>query len=375
MASYPFTLTVFDKDFSRLGWVNSPQSLKVNVRHNAVSTATFSIDADHPRAEDLLTSGVRVHIDYDGKRIVGGPVRSWAGKGPARSAVLTFTVEDDWRLLTRVLGWPVPTAPLTAQTSEYDTRTGPAETVAKAVIAANVARLGLPVTVAPSLGRGSSITAAFRFHPLADRLLPLITQAGIGLTVRQEGAGFVVDAYAPAAYPRTLSEASGVVQAWEWTHEAPRATRTVVGAGGEGVDRYLSEYVSVATEVEWGDVVEVFTDARNVKTDDPDLARLVVESAAQTLVEGATRAGLKVTLSETETFRYGRTVSVGDTVRMEVGPGITVEDVLLDATLTWDVASGVNVSPVIGDRADVSTLYARAVSTLARGLRNLNAGR
>jgi hypothetical protein len=363
----PFTITVYDHAFRRKGWVGNPASVKVTFRHNAVSTFTFTIDADHPRAADLMAEGARAHFDYGTER-VGGPVRAWSGSGPASSARLTFTVEDDWRLLTRVLGWAVPGAGVGGQTQPYAVYTGPAETAAKAAIAANANRLGLPVTVAPTQGRGEHVELSLRFHPLADRLFPAVDQAGVGITVRQEGEGFTVDAYAPRQYPRTLTEASGIVRSWEWTRSAPKATRTVGGAQGEAEARdFFGPLIDFASETAWGDVVEVFTDARNSGD--------ATAAMATKLADGAATAGLKVTLSETSTFRYGTAVRVGDHVRMEVGPGIVVDDVLREATLEWTPRDGLKVSPVIGDRSDTATIYARALATLAAGLRNLSAGR
>jgi hypothetical protein len=367
----PFRLTVYNKAFGRRGWVGAPLRVSATVRHNAVSVASFTIDGDHPRAADLLAPGARVVVEYDGAHLLGGPVRTFSGAGPAASAVLTFGVEDDFRLLSRILGWPVPTAGLDMQTAEYDVRTGAAETVAKDVILANATRLGLPVTAEPSQARGASVTASFRFHPIADRLLALIDQAGVGLTVRQSGAGLVVGAYAPRTHPRPLSEASGVVTSWEWSREGPKATRAVAGGKGEGTSRtFYGPHADTALESEWGDVIEVFVDARN--TADSVKA---YEQMATALAEGAPTAGLKVTLSETDAFRYGRSVRVGDRVRLEAGPGLVVEDVLREVVLSWDARAGLTVEPVVGERTEPARIYARALSTLARGLRNLNAGR
>lgn len=366
----PFRLTVYRKGYVRAGWVGNPLAVKVNPRHNDLSTATITLAADHPRAADLMEPGTRVHVDYHGARIIGGPVRGWAGTGPARRATLTVTVHDDWRLLGRMLGWQVPGNALTAQSAVYYKHKAPAETVVKAIVSANAARLGIPVVIAPDLARGEVVSLSSRMpHRVVDRVVPLLDRAGIGVRVWREADGYHLDTYVPATYPRTLTERSGVVREWEWTRTAPEATRTVGGGAGEGTARaYYGPLVNTALETLWDDVVEVFTDARNNADEVPD-------AMGTKLAEGRGRAGLKVALSETATFRYGATVSVGDRLALEVGPGIVLDDVLREAELEWTAAGGLTVNPVVGDRDDPATLYARALSRLGRGLRDLTAER
>ena len=371
----PFRIEVFDKTWTRRGWVGDPAALRVTVRHNALGTATLTLASDHRRLADLVAPGARVVITYDGEHLLSGPIRP--RRGTRASGMVELDIEDDWRLLPNVLGWPVPGAALTAQTVAYDVRSGPAETVLKSLVTANaVTRQGRPVTVAPDLGRGGTINTSHRMHSLADRLLPALDLAGIGVTVRQSGAGLLVDCYVPAQHPRTLTEASGVVQDWSWSAGAPTATRVVAGAQGEAAARVFHSRVDAAREAEWADVIEVFVDARD--TDDP---AVVAARMAEVLDDGAPRSGLSVSLAETKTFRYGRTASgggvlVGDRVRVEVGPGVVVEDVLREATLSWTSGDGLTVTPVIGERTDdPSTVLARTIGALARGVRDLRATR
>lgn len=369
----PFTITVYGKNQNTKGTVGDPLSVVATPRHNQQPTAALTVAADHPRFGDLLAPGARVQIKYHGEHLVGGMVRMREMAGPTKTATATFQVSDDWRLLTRMLGWPVPGAALTAQTSEYDVRTGPAETVTKGLIAANAVRLGIPLTVAPDYGRGATITVQSRFHPLADRLFPAVDQAGIGITVRRAGSSFLLDCYTPRVYPSVLTEASGVVQDWKWTHADPAAMRVVVGGKGEGTARVFTPVVDTARTAEYGDVIEVFKDATDTDTDTERVAR-----GQEVLAETGPKYGLAVTLAETATFRYnpagGAGVRVGDRVRLEVGPGVIVEDVLREATLAWSVDKGLTVTPVVGERTDdPNRTFARAVAALAKGFRDIRA--
>lgn len=362
----PFVVAVYDKAFNRKGWIGDPLAVRAVPRHNLLPTAEVTIRSDHSRAADVLADGARLVITYDGEHLIGGPVRKWTGEGPAATSTITVAIEDDWRLLSRLLAWPVPGAALSAQSVAYDERSGAAETVFKAYVSANATRLGLPVTVATDLGRGATKSNANRFHPLTDRLLPMVESAGLGVTVQQSGAGFLVDVYVPQVYPRTLTEASGVVQGWEYTRTAPTVTRVIAGNQGEAEARSFRTLIDSARETAWADKIEVFLDARDT-TDTTETDQRMQEL----LDEGAPKAGLSVELAETDTFRYGTAVHVGDQVSLEVGPGLVVSDVLREATLTWTREDGLLVSPTVGERITPEALVPRAVRALTRTVRNL----
>lgn len=373
----PFTITVFDKAFTRRGTVGDPDALVVNLRHNQQGTAALTIRSDHHRLPDLAAHGARVVIDYDGTQVLSGVVRLRQGSGPSDRGSVTLQVSDDFRLLTRVLGWQVPGAAIGSQgTAEFRNYSDFAESVVKDVVTDNaITRLGLPVTVATDQGRGDLISVDFRMHPLADRLMPAVDQAGFGVTVSQSGAGLVVDGYEPATYPRALSEASGIVTEWSWSEADPEASRVVVGGAGEGTARAYRLVVDAAREADYGDVIEVHRDARNTATTaDLDAA------GAEALAEAAPTAGLSLRLAETSTFRYDPTgssgIRVGDVVTVEVGAGVTVTDVLRECALSWTSDGGLDVTPVVGPRSDdPNRALVTAVGRLARGFRNLTAGR
>lgn len=378
----PFTVTVFTKAFAKVGTVGDPQSLVATLRHNQVGTAALTVRSNHHRVPSLSAHGARVVIAYRGTQIMSGVVRLRQGEGPGDKGSVTFQVSDDFRLLSRVLGWQVPTdvtasGTLAQSATAYKTYSGAAETAIKAAVTDNaVNRLGLPVTVAADQLRGSSVSVKVRMHPLADRFLPAVDAAGIGVTVKQATAGgLVFDCYAPATYPRTLTEASGVVQEWSWSEADPDVTRVVVGGSGEGTLRKYRLVKDAAREAEYGDVIEVHRDSRNT-----DLDADMDASGAETLTEGAPTAGLSVRLAETSTFRYDPTgaagIRVGDRVTLAVGGGVTVTDVLRECTLSWTAGNGLEVTPTVGDRSDdPSRSLVKAVGRIARSIRNLTAGR
>ncbi|MDO5743500.1 MAG: hypothetical protein Q4P23_03445 [Micrococcaceae bacterium] len=305
-----------------------------------------------------MSPGARVMIYRHGAYEMSGPVRLVTGDFNLAS-VLTFSVEDDFRILHNWLAWPKPAAPLTGQNVEYRSITGPAETVVKTIMAENAARLGFPLTVATDLGRGASGTYTFRFHPAYDRLFPAIDQAGIGVTVRQIDGGLLLDCYTPRDYPHILSPEAGTVLGGTYSLAAPTATRVVVGGQGEGVARTFKGFPDTARETAWTDIIETFQDAR-----DSSVGDIYAERAAESLAEGAPLSGLSLELSETPHFSYGQDgIRQGDRVSALID-GQTFTDTLREARLSWD-KDGDQATPIIGERSDDPDIR------LARRLRSL----
>ena len=361
----PYELLVYDKAFGFRGWVGRPLSVEVTPRHNLMRTASFTLDADHGRVQDLIAPGARVMVYRHGVYEMSGSVRLSTGTFEVAST-LTFNVQGDFRVLHNWLAWPKPGAALTGQDVEYRTITGPAETVVKTVARENALRLGYPLTCAPDQGRGASGTYTFRFHPMYDRLFPRIDQAGIGVDVKQDGAGLVLDCYTPRLYPHELSPEAGTILGGTYTLAAPTATRVVVGGQGEGVARDFKGFKDDTREADWGDVIEVMQDARDSSVGDVYAAR-----AAETLAEGAPLAGLSLELSETPNFRYdGVNLRVGDRVPARIG-GQLFTDTLREAKLTWG-SGGDNAVPIVGERVDDPTV---ALARQFRALKRDNSDR
>lgn len=374
-------LEVWAGDLSeRLGWVGSYESVTLHPRHNAQPTGSVRLATDDPKVALLSVPGVRLVARFRGEQVMSGPVRTRHGQAAGPASSVTCEVADDWRLLRRLLGWPVPDSAITSQDgAEYAVYTGPAETVVKQIIAENLARVPTPqpITIATDQGRGDTITVQVRMHLLADRLLPLIDQAGIGVTVQQDGGnGLVVDCYESGWWPLALSEEAGTVAAAEWSSTAPTLTRVVVGGPGEGTDRVFGLYADTDLEDEYQDVIEGFVDARDIRDDDPNFEDLMEARAAEALAEGAPRSGLSLALAESTTFRYGADgVRVGDLVTVQLDTGATVTDVLREATLTHSPDNGVDVTPLVGENPGGEAAIARAIAALTRSVRNLHAGR
>lgn len=470
----PFRVTIYDKSLRRTGLLSNPISLVVTPRDGMKGSARMVVGLDSPQLAVLMAPGARVVIDYMGKFAMSGPIIPRGLSGPAVSGTATFEVEDDYLIMHEVYAWPVPNSPITNQTARAaHVLTGPVETVAKDLIRANAKdRLGLNITVAPSLGRGPVVTVEARMESLHDLLAPKLEQAGLSLTIKQSGSSLLVDVHQPKTYPLELSEESGIVQSWSWTNRAPSATRAIIGGAGEDELRDFRVFSDAAAEAEWGRRSEVFVNASDAGSDYTQLLRDVERAAeteqrardtdntvqaelrqarrdaahsslalanaqatgnqtnisraqselnsdnstvtsraaratetsaalreataehnalkaqlpaakaqyealmaargAETLKANAEKVGLSLALSETESFRYGETVTVGDKVTMRVGPGVTITDRLVEATLSWSHDGGVAASPTVGEMTDnPDRALAKALRTSATRIRKI----
>ena len=402
----PFKITVYNKSFVRKGFVSTPNTLRCIPRFNLKGTASFSLGLDHPVLGDLIEAGSRVTIDYNGKQVMSGLVEARSINGPSISGSATFLVEDDFRIVSNVLGWPVPTSPITNQTAaERHVLTGPAETVLKQLFQLNaINRLGANYVVAPDLGRGDTITVELRMESLYDKVITAVEEAGLGVTVQQVNGQLVLDVFEPVTYPLTLSEASGVVQDWSWTNNAPKVTDVVVGGREEKQLREFRKFSDNAAASLWGLRSETFVDARDVgsalnewygdmktaqEQTPPDTAaidalnasyagiraeyeNLIAKRGAEALAEGSEKTGIRMVLSETESFRYGDDVTVGGKVSMLVGPQLAITDTLREAELTWSFESGVTATPSVGEITDnPDRVFAKALRNSATRIRKI----
>lgn len=364
----PFEITLYDKDFQRVGWVNDPVSLTVTARHNAIGSTDVTIPSSHRRLPLLAADGARVIITYHGEVIMTGYVYALNGAGPTTEGSTTFTVQDDLWLLWRMLGWPVPGADIFSQGVKKDTRTGPAETVAKGFVSANKAHLTDTITVAADLGRGSSITVESRMAVLGDILIDPVDKAGIGLTVRQSGTGLLVDAYAPRVYPHTLSEAAGTVLAWTWSRAIPSSTRVIIGGPNTDTSREFRTLASAAQETALGYSIETFVDAQSAEN------YVHMDEEGQKALDAAgPTSGFTLELSESQAFHYGGAggVRVGDQVTVDIG-GTAFTDILREAAFSWTREEGLAITPTVGDRSDdPDKTVAKKLAALSRGIRDL----
>jgi hypothetical protein len=370
-----FELLLFNKDRQYLAPVSGYISLSGTARYNALSAATLQVHPGHKRAAALQAPGSRLIINFRGRTLMSGKTLLVDGEGPGKDSHLSFEIEDDFRIFTNFLGWPVPANAISNQNAEYHTLTGAAETVAKTLVTANVVpRAVYPVTVVASAGRGATITAMLRFDYLAEKLFPAVDFAGVGMTafLLPDGSSIQVDAFTPTDRTATpLTVASRVIQGYKFGVQAPTATGGVLGGQGEGVLRDFRTFEDAAREAAWGDTIEVFRDARDTSD-----AAVWTKREAETLGEGAPQYWAEVKLAEAGKFRIGGTGGywLGDKVTADVGVIAPITDVLRE--ITYSVTTeGVKLGATVGRKNDPEEATMKAIATLTRGLRELRRSR
>lgn len=375
---------VWQPDLSERVWLGDPEQFTFTARHNGQPTGSLTLPGDHRYRRRMNVEGCRYRCYYQDEFLSSGQIRTYQKQGVADTSTFTYTLVDDWRLFTRLVGLPVPGSAANSQgAAEYDVRTGPAESVVKSLLTANLARnsgVGIPVTVAATAGRGGTITVQIRWQKVADRVFPVADLAGVGFTVRHlSGSSLTVDAYEPTTWPIRLSEDAGTILASSYTRSLPDVTRVFVGAGGDGTSRVTrGPFVNTDAESRTHDWIEDFVDARDIDPADPNLTTLIAARAAEALGAGSFKAGLSVDLAETPHYRYGGSdgVHVGDLIPfvLEDYPEdvanddvVVLTDVLRSATLSMTPANGVVVDPTVGDRSDdPDEVLNAAVAAIAR---------
>lgn len=373
----PFAVTLYDKGLQRTAWLDDLDRLKVNPRHLLIPTAEFVVPTDYRFLSDITARGARITIDLDDEQIFSGPIRPWSGTGPNAEGLLTFTAEDDSRLLWNLLGYTTPASPAESQPNKQDSRTGDAETVLKGFIGANIGRWNRPYDIAPNLHRGSTITAEVRMVPLADVLLPVLEPSGIGLSVRQVDGRLVVDVYEQQLFPLDLTEDGGVVQGYSLSFTPETATRAVIGGPNTGTSREFKLYVDDGREgydpvtgKRSIDPIEIFVDASDMQ-----LAADIIAKGKAAVDEAGEKYGATLTLDETSIFHYGGADGIhrGDRVSVSLGPGLPpIVDVVREPELSLTPEEGYQATFSVGDQGDhPDAIIADTLDQLARGIRDL----
>lgn len=337
------SFAILDKNNAYRCLVGAHRGAEATVVNNGSSQSMFVLDDDDHALADIITPGARARVLFRGVEEFRGRISATPGAGPA-GYVNTY-IQDDRRKLHDWLGWQKPTAPLNAQTDEYRVYAGPTETVVKTAIAEATNRLPQPWTIRPSLGRGlPAQRVELRQHPLDDKLIPLLTAARLGLRLTYPAGITTLDVRSPNTVTGLLDPKTGHFDAYDYARRAPAATRAIIGGKGDGVARVFTQVIDTALEAEWGDVIEIFVDARNAET----LAELETAGWAA-LAEGRPSTTVSMEITEQPGFEYHSTYEVGDLVKINVG--IEATEVITQVKISDDPDNGVTVTPQVGDLA------------------------
>ena len=352
------TVEVRDANLNRVGQLVGADVVGAQfiIRFNNVGSWSLQLPATSSMVDLLRTPGYGIILTARGTVLFSGSTTSATllQSQDDLKGVWRITGADDTLLLQDRLAYPQPAnADVSTQNTDYDNRTGVAETVMKAYVDANLVsgpavRAVTGLSVATDAGRGGSVVASARFTNMQELLYNVAQSSGIGYSVTQSGSGLVFDVYEPVDRSATISfdVDNGKLSSSEYAYVAPRLTRAIVGGAGAAEERLFDESTtteSVSAETTWGRRIEAFVDERGT-----DLVAELEQAGKEALVdEGKTRVTIAVTPSDNGTMLYGTDWNLGDKITVvadtieaqavvyEVGFSIQSDGVYLGATVGY----------------------------------------
>jgi hypothetical protein len=305
-----------------------------------------------------------------------GPLTDLTKRG---DGTCTATFASDLIWLWGRICYPTPGAAWDAQTADYDTRSGSAESVLLAFVDANVgpgaltARRRAGLILPTSLGRGGTVKITARFDNLGQLVRDIAEAAGLRVTVKQAGSSLMLEVAAPsdlsswARYGTADAGGPGVLdEDWDYTLQAPGVTRALVGGGGEGAARVLRERPDTAAESLWSQRIEAFVDQRNTS----DLGELD-KAGDDELADKANPVDISAEIPDVPGMRLGVDVPLGSIVGLDLD-GDFVTDRLRQVT-TSITAEGDVVKGVVGSSDAGLTRDQKKFLSLRKAIRKVQA--
>jgi hypothetical protein len=359
------------------------ETATVTLDHLGVCAWDLTMDA---RVAHRTGPGWGVFITLDREVILSGSVEDPEREKDSATSPGTIRVSGagDLAVVAGALAWPSPEAPLTLQSTRANTRSGPAETVIKGFVSANIgvnraatrrdpaAPLARQVVVAPDLGRGSTVEYSARFTPLMEVIRAC--HGGLGVAVTQQGEDLVFEVHPTVTRPSAVfSHHLGNLRAVRWRDAAPEVTHAIVGGEGTGVGRNLRVRSDSAAANAWRVASEEFIDQRS------ETSAAALNAAGDQAVADGRRTGIiAATLVDTPRLRYGQHYGLGDRVTIMPEPGSAYTDQVTSVTIDADRRAGtLTITPAVGwatgglyqTRRDREiALLRRAVSALERSV-------
>ncbi|MEU5417701.1 siphovirus ReqiPepy6 Gp37-like family protein [Streptomyces sp. NPDC020667] len=391
-----YRVDVRDAALRRIGQIDTYTSLDVIVRHLDIGAWTLALPADHPHVR-LFTSGgagVMIWSDDAPEPLLTGPVtgirHEWSQS--AGAGTITYSGVCDNFVLGARLAFPDPSRTPDSgngrYATDYWTAAGPAGDIITTLVAANAGGSALPgrrvpgLDTGPRTGLGDATKVSLRFDTLLSAVQTLASTSGLSVRITQP------DPATPrlALQITTTRDLGGAVRfsaelgnlsSYSYQLTAPRTTRAIVAAQGQGKERFFWQWTTPDAEAEWSRAAETFVDQRDTAVperldeSDPQFKALHT-SAANALQQGGAQSELSLSPVDTEQCQYGRDYHVGDIVTVTTTAGADLTYPVREVHLS-DTADASTVQATVGTEAATQTpaLYAQ-VRRLWQAVHQLN---
>lgn len=364
-----YKIYVRDKSLTLIGEIDDFKSLNLVCRFNGVGTWLIDLPADSDMALALTQPQAGIIVVRDGLTLLSGPRLKPYRKWNKDENILTVSGVCDNVWLQRRLALPVVTGPPYSG-SEYDVRSGVAETVMRQYVDynagpnANTERQVTGLTLAADGAIGSSITGRARFNVLLEFLQSLAIAGGdLGFKIAQAGSGLEFQVYQPTDKTATavFSAGLGNLEGFEYSEEDAELNYVYCGGGGEGTSRTFAEKGDSTSIIDDGRI-EFFKDQRNT-TDPTELTQAIDEELAQK----AEKTSLGISPIDTQAVSFMTDYQLGDKVTVIVDD-TSIQDVVREVSISI-TNEGEVIKPLIGVPGSIRP----EVSNVFRQLRELKA--
>lgn len=308
-----YNIYIRDSQFKRVGEITDYTKLDLIPRFNQVGAFALDVPTDSLAAKELIKIKSGIIVKKDGQTIFSGTVTSRKRSFSASGDTMTFIGKDDNAYLVSRLAYPVTSGDFSL--SDYDVRSGKAETIMKQYVDYNAGLNALSerqiMTVEADTGLGNTTTGRGRFHTLLELLTSLaLNGGGLGFKVVQVDDVLHFQVYQPSDKTKSafFSPLLGNLANFEYSNDNPESNFIIAGGGGEGKDRILLQRSDNASVAKYGRF-EAFKDRR----DTTELDELY-QSLDEELINASEKNSFSFTPIDTPQLAFGRDYGLGDKV-------------------------------------------------------------
>lgn len=358
------TIEVRSEALGRLDQIDIDEVIHMRLikRFNNVGSWQLQLRAEYAMSAVLAQPGRGIIVrGKGGILLLSGNVDNYVKieKAEDPQGIWEFVGNDDMIHLSDALAWPQPgNSDASTQNTDYDVRTGAAETIMRAYVRYNIGHTdgtasrkitGLKLEPVDLL-RGNTVTGRARFDKLGMLLGDIAAKGGgLGFDMKQTSSTEITfSVYEPTDKSDyiQMDVDNDMLSETKYGFGAPTGTRAIVAGQGEGVDRRIIQVTSVdslAAETAWRRKIEVFKDRRDTDVD----AELIEEGTLLVDENGHTITQLSVVPADELTMEYLEDWFLGDIVGVVVD-GQALSSVVTEAIIDID-GDGVRVGATIGD--------------------------